>query len=127
MTLIADSHVLKWYAEDASLVSPRAILRLEDLDETIFVSAASLWELSIKANKGKMIIKGGVEQLVETAVRAGWQILPIMSYEAILAGALPYHHTDPFDRLIVAQALTYNFRLVSIDAVLDAYGVDRIW
>lgn len=96
--------------------------------ETIWLSIASLWEIGIKSGLGKLDIKVPLVQLVETLpADKGIEILDVSPRHILRAAALPHHHRDPFDRMIVAQALEGNLTVVGADANFDAYGVDCLF
>lgn len=121
MRLLLDTHVLLWAVlNDPRLTSTqvRAISEGE-----LYVSAASVWEIGIKRALGKLDVP---EELFDIAVDAGCRPLPISWTHAEAAAALPLHHTDPFDRMLIAQARCENLRLASSDAKLAAYDVDLV-
>ncbi|MCZ8116186.1 MAG: type II toxin-antitoxin system VapC family toxin [Pseudomonadota bacterium] len=88
--------------------------------ERVYVSAASIWEMAIKSRLGK--IEGDVGSFVDAIEASGFQELPVTAHHAAAVAALPMHHADPFDRLLLAQAFTEPLRLVTADAVLTQYG-----
>jgi PIN domain nuclease of toxin-antitoxin system len=102
---------------------------LESTGNTILVSAACAWELAIKVNLGKLDALPLVMKLPHhmEMEEEEFSELPIGLDHAVWAGLLPLHHGDPFDRLLVAQAQALNVPILSADAVLDRYGVNRIW
>lgn len=105
-------------ANDARLL-PQARDLLEEADE-VYVSAASIWEIAIKTRLGKL--KADTDRLLEMSEQAGFVELPVTSRHAARVVQLPDHHTDPFDRLLVAQAMTEPLLLVTVDGQLAAYG-----
>lgn len=123
MRLLLDTHAAVWWLEDDDRLSTAAGNAISDAGQNAAISAASVWELSIKRASGKF--QG--DDLLEPARAAGFTILPIDGDHAKLAGELPPHHRDPFDRVLVAQALIEDRVLVSSDAVLPKYGVPVIW
>jgi PIN domain nuclease of toxin-antitoxin system len=127
MRLLLDTHVLLWWVMDDERLPAGLDPLLNDPDTEAFVSAASAWEIAIKARLGKLE-PGPLGQGFAAAVeRQGFLPLPITLEHAERAGALPPHHSDPFDRMLVAQAHAENLHLVSGDGVLDHYGVVRVW
>ncbi|HTU91795.1 MAG TPA: type II toxin-antitoxin system VapC family toxin [Gemmataceae bacterium] len=95
---------------------------------TLFFSAASMWEIAIKVGIGKLILADPYDVFMNQAISTtGLTILPIEVRNAAVLTALPRHHGDPFDRMLIAQALVETMPLVSADAVFDAYGVTRLW
>ena len=92
------------------------------------VSIASLWEIAIKSSLGKLKLSEPFESLFPSQIHSnGFSLLPITIAHVARVSTLPFHHRDPFDRLLAAQALVENIGIVSTDAQLDAYGVTREW
>jgi PIN domain nuclease of toxin-antitoxin system len=125
--ILIDTHVFLWWLAGDERLSGRARSAIEDA-ETVLVSAASVWEISTKHRLGKL---PGVEAIVSDLPRAirrqGFEALPITAAQAQRAGSLPGDHRDPFDRMLIAQALELNVAIASVDAVFDRFGVDRLW
>lgn len=118
MRILLDTHLLLW-ALSAPARLPAVAARLID-DSEIFVSAASIWEIGIKASIGKLT--ADPFEVIAALEPAGFIPLPIVGEHAARVGGLPPIHRDPFDRMLVAQALTEPLRLVTDDAVLGRYG-----
>ena len=131
MKLILDTHTLIWLYQNAPNLSNPARETIDSQDNESFASMAALWEMSIKMGLGKLEIGAPLEKFVAELLENGIQILPIETSHVFRYETLPFHHGDPFDRMIVAQALTENFDIVSVDSILDAYLVNspvkRIW
>jgi PIN domain nuclease of toxin-antitoxin system len=109
-------------------MSGRADSLIRDPTNTKLVSPASYWEIAIKMSAGKYILTAPHATFFEGAIaQNGFRILHIEPKHTAMVATLPFHHRDPFDRLLVAQALTEGFTLVGADAKLDPYGVDRLW
>ena len=119
MKLLLDTHALLWWLADAPLAEP-AREAIASPDSTVLVSAASVWEISIKRALGK--VRTG-EDLPGAIRAAGFDPLPIGFEHAELAGSLPPHHRDPFDRMLVAQAAITGSTLVTRDRAYDPYDV----
>jgi PIN domain nuclease of toxin-antitoxin system len=121
--LLLDTHVFLWWrANDRRLRLPiRNAIASADV---VFVSAASAWEAAIKITLGRLSIPDTVESGVE---ESGFEKLPILFSHAEVAGALPIHHQDPFDRMLIAQALVENLTLVSHDRRMEPYDVTVLW
>ncbi len=128
MRLILDTHTLLWYVADDPKLSRRVADLLEDTGNEAFVSVASLIEISIKVSTGKLSVGSLITRFVAEKVEAiGIEVLPITPSHLDILSNLPFHHRDPFDRLIIAQCLSENVSLLSRDDVLDGYGVERLW
>ena len=116
MNLLLDTHVLLWWGEQRSL-SPEAAAAIADPDNLVYVSAASIWEISIKRARGKL----NVDDAVFDVHLDGFEPLPITHADARMADGLPDFHRDPFDRMLIAQALSHDLALVTRDPRMDAY------
>jgi PIN domain nuclease of toxin-antitoxin system len=121
--LLLDTQAIAWWLDDDPRLSVRAADAISRSDADAVVSAASVWELSIKRAIGKY----AGSDLLDPAQQAGFAILPISGAHGKLAGELAPLHRDPFDRVIVAQAIIENRVLVTSDGVLARYGVPVIW
>ena len=128
MKYLLDTHTLLWFlAGDASL-SGKAVQLIENEDNQICVSTASLWEIAIKSSLGKLALATPLESLFTVQLPDNnIQVLTIDPAHLLCIHNLPFHHRDPFDRLLAAQSLVEKIPLVSKDVVMDAYGVQRIW
>ncbi|MYA18321.1 MAG: type II toxin-antitoxin system VapC family toxin [Gammaproteobacteria bacterium] len=128
MRALLDTHALVWWLADSSRLSRTATASIADEGNTIIVSAASAWEIATKYRLGKL---PGAERLARDVAghisRQGFEELPITIADAQRAGALSGPHRDPFDRMLIAQALARDLTIVSVDAVFDQYGVSRLW
>lgn len=125
MICLLDTHVLLWWLGAPKRVMGDARAVLQDADNRIYVSAAVAWEMAIKCNSGKLEAREVLTEFVPILFHRGLRRLSISTDHAIRAGMLPRHHNDPFDRMLIAQAL--NCPIVSADTVFDSYGVRRIW
>ena len=122
MSLLLDTHVLLWWL-DGSRLGKAIIARIADPGELVVVSAASIWEAAIKAALGKLETP---EALSAVVVDEGFEPLPITFAHAEHAGALPPHHRDPFDRMLIAQAFIEGLTVVTHDPAFDPYGLDLL-
>jgi PIN domain nuclease of toxin-antitoxin system len=120
MRLLLDTHVLLWALTDDPELSENVRSSIVYRKNEVFVSTASIWEISIKEAIGKLKT---TENLLEFIAQARFIVLPIMANHAQLAGRLPMHHRDPFDRMLVAQAILDGLILVTKDGQLSAYQV----
>jgi PIN domain nuclease of toxin-antitoxin system len=126
--LLLDSHTLLWALYDPSLLPDGLIGLLEDPSVDLYVREATLWELADKAAKNRLPLAGNsVAQFVHDIEAFGAVLLPIERADILLSVALPPHHGDPFDRLLVAQAQTGSLVLVSKDREIAKYDVAVLW
>lgn len=128
MRVLLDTHTLIWAQDEASKLGAAAARAVRDPANQLIVSAATVWEIAIKMALGKLKLSLPYRAWVLKAI-SDLQLteLPITLDYAERQAGLPFHHRDPFDRLLAAQALVENCPLVSGDAIFDAYGVRRIW
>ena len=128
MKLLLDTHALLWFIAGSSQLSATARNLIEDAANEKYVSIASLWETAIKISIGKMTLAAPFDVLFPHQLRVnGFELLPIKINHASAITTLPFHHRDPFDRILIAQAATEKMALVSIDAIFDDYSVTRLW
>jgi PIN domain nuclease of toxin-antitoxin system len=128
MQLLLDTHALLWWALDSENLSKKARRALNDLNNDVYVSAASAWELATKFRIGKLPdAESFVHSFGDTLQRLGFLELPISVDHAKRAGLMSIEHKDPFDRMLIAQAQAGGFVLVSNEALFDAYNVHRLW
>jgi PIN domain nuclease of toxin-antitoxin system len=127
MKLLLDTHAVLWYLSGDARLRASARRRLQSGAEK-FLSIASVWELAIKVSLGKLELDDPLAAVVDAAIHdSNAALLGISTLHAIRVAALPWHHRDPFDRMLVAQALENDLTLLSADAAFDAYGVRRVW
>ena len=128
MNFLLDTHGLIWFLTGDAQLSIRARSLIEDDKNRIFISIASLWEMAIKFSIGKLNIGQSFETLFPAQLESNnIEILEISVDHLKVVCKLPFHHRDPFDRLIIAQALAEKWSVISADAVFDSYAVSRIW
>jgi PIN domain nuclease of toxin-antitoxin system len=127
MRYLLDTHTFLWLAEDDPRLDANVRALFSDANNEIFLSAASAWEMAIKASLGKLILATPLSRLVAGGVERGIQLLGVSCEHAYQVEQLPFHHRDPFDRLLVAQASHGGMQLVSRDPKLDAYPAIRVW
>ena len=128
MRLLLDTHSLLWFALGDARLSPAALALINDGGNDKLVSPASYWEIAIKVSIGKLALNQSYEDFIDRGIRQnGFDILPIDPRHTGRVAALPFHHKDPFDRLLIAQALTEGIAIVGADALFDRYGVTRFW
>ncbi len=128
MNLLLDTHAFLWWLAGDDSLSAAARTAIADEGNGIFISAASAWEITVKHRIGKLPgVAAIVADIVGTVVDQGFTGLPISLRHGQVAGALPGPHRDPFDRMLIAQAMLENLVLVSNEENFDAYGVARLW
>jgi PIN domain nuclease of toxin-antitoxin system len=126
MTLLLDTQAFLWWVTDDPRLSSRA--RRAIAGTPCLLSIASCWEMAIKASVGKLDIRRPIERFFQEQLEVnGFSLLPVsLEHTAGVAG-LPFHHRDPFDRLLAAQALNEQIPIVSSDPIFRKYGVKRVW
>lgn len=127
-SVLVDTHAFLWMTVEPERLGSVARARIEDPASRVLLSLASVWEIAIKESLGKLELPAPVGSFVEEQLAlTRTAILPISFGHAVRVAELPWHHRDPFDRLLVAQALVDRIPLLSTDVSLDPYGVERLW
>lgn len=128
MRYLLDTHTLIWWMTNDRHLSKSAQALIEKKENLSLVSAASAWEIATKVRLGRLPAAAGlVQDFVADLARHRIGILPVSADHGLRAGLLPGPHTDPFDRMLIVQAIAENIPLVSNDRALDGYGVERLW
>ncbi|MFM8286388.1 MAG: type II toxin-antitoxin system VapC family toxin [Planctomycetaceae bacterium] len=128
MRLLLDTHAFLWFVLDDPQLSSTARNLIEEPANEVEVSPATYWEIAIKIKLGKYALPQPYQEFMEAQLALNdFRILPIEPRHTALLTTMPFHHKDPFDRLLVAQALSESVSMISIDSQLDAYGVQRVW
>lgn len=128
MRLLLDTHAFLWWLEGSPRLSPAARLAIQDETNEVMVSAVSAWEIATKHRLGKLPGAQAVALDIRDAIAGqGFRELAVTVDDGERAGALPGPHRDPFDRMLIAQALARNLVLVSIESLFESYGVRRLW
>ena len=128
MKLLLDTHTFLWWVAASGELSRKARSAVGNARNECFVSVASGWEIAIKVSLGRLRIDGALDRFLPEQLAAnGFRALAIDLKHAARVATLPFHHRDPFDRLLVAQALEENLAMVTADPVVLKYGVKRIW
>lgn len=128
MRLLLDTHAFLWFITDDPKLSATAKSAVADADNEILVSPASYWEVAIKVSIGKYPLSTPYEAFITRGIDDNdFAILPIDPKHTAALTNLPFHHRDPFDRLIIAQAMVEQISVISGDSVFDAYPITRIW
>ncbi len=127
MKLLLDTHTFLWFINDSPELSSSAADLLES-DVDLLLSTASLWEIAIKVSLNKLTLPNNYERFIPQQLTLNnIEILTITFEHLTVVSGLPFHHRDPFDRLLVAQSMSENLQIVSVDAQFDSYGVSRKW
>jgi PIN domain nuclease of toxin-antitoxin system len=123
VNLLLDSHALLWALHAPDQLRPAARAAIESPENAVFYSAGSAWELALKVAKGKLVLP---RSWLEAARATGFQELPITSADGVASAKLPWHHSDPFDRMFIAQAKRHRLRFATRDSVAALYGADLL-
>ena len=128
MRLLLDTHAFIWWFAGSSQLSRSVRRAIADEENDVLISAASAWEIATKHRLGKLPSAEVLALDIPGAIASQhFKELPITVDDAARAGALPGLHRDPFDRMLIAQALSRNLLLISIESIFDRYGVRRLW
>jgi PIN domain nuclease of toxin-antitoxin system len=128
MRLLLDTHTFLWFVLDEPPLSSTARNLIADPSNTIEVSPATYWEVAIKISIGKYVLPEPFQEFMEREIMVNrFNILHIQPHHLVPLITLPFHHRDPFDRLLIAQAISEQIPLVSSDKMFDAYPVRRLW
>jgi PIN domain nuclease of toxin-antitoxin system len=128
MRILLDTHAFLWFITADPKLSATAEQAIRDPANTPLLSIASVWEIAIKMHQGRLPIPPPLEQFIPRHLQANRiEVLPIELQHTYEIARLPLHHRDPFDRLLIAQAMAANLTLVSIDSAFDAYPIVRLW
>jgi len=126
--LLLDTHAFLWWVAASKELSRKARSAIGSARNECYVSVASAWEIAIKVSLGKLRIEGALDRfLPEQLAQNGFQALPIDLKHTARVATLPFHHRDPFDRLLVAQAIEEELSVVTADPVFAKYGAKHIW
>jgi PIN domain nuclease of toxin-antitoxin system len=127
MKHLIDTHTFLWFIGDNAHLSTSAKTLLES-DVDLLISVASLWEIAVKVSIGKLTLAQSFEAFIpDQLARNDIELLPITVQHLSVVSALPFHHRDPFDRMLIAQAIIEQMPIVSIDNRFDQYNVTRVW
>jgi PIN domain nuclease of toxin-antitoxin system len=128
MRLLLDTHAFLWFFIGTPSLSAKARASIEDESNEKFFSIASLWEIAIKASIGKLTLSKPFDDIFpDQLAHNGIDLLSITTAHVSAITNMPFHHRDPFDRLLIAQAMTEQMQIVSADAAFDNYAVTRLW
>lgn len=128
MTILLDTHVFLWLRTAPEKIPEKVLTAYYDINNDIFLSIASIWEMQIKHQLGKLELELPLNTLIEEQCNHnGLQILAIEPYHIFALADLPSHHKDPFDRLILIQSKLENLKLASADTVFHHYDANLFW
>lgn len=125
-SILLDTHAFIWLSED-DLKLPTSVREMVETTDDVFVSVASFWEISIKLTIGKISLQIDFDDVEVSFGSTRFKLLPISIKDTIQLRQLPLHHKDPFDRILVAQAINHSLILISRDVAFDAYSIQRVW
>ncbi|MDQ6903672.1 MAG: type II toxin-antitoxin system VapC family toxin [Bacteroidota bacterium] len=127
MNNLIDTHTLIWFLNGDSDLSESAKKAIEEGDAINFISIASLWEMAIRISLGKLELNRPFSEILEQIQINGFQVLPITFEDTLILSNLPFHHRDPFDRIIIAQSLNNKLTIISKDRHFSNYPVSLNW
>lgn len=128
MNLLLDSHTFIWWRDELGKLSSKAFTEISNPKNEVFLSVITVWELQIKIAVKKFSIKGGLEKAVkDEQQKNSFQVLPVELSHALYLENMPLHHKDPFDRLLISQAIVEGLTLVSADEDFAQYQVSLLW
>ena len=131
MSFLLDTHAFLWFVNGHSSLSQRAKGIIEDQQSLVYLSAANIWEMAIKSSLRKLALPARLQQFVETQMTSNdFGMLQITAEHAETVARLPFPnsgHRDPFDRMIIAQAICHDLTIISRDAAISDYPVRRVW
>ena len=131
MNCLLDTHAFLWFVSDHSSLSATGKEIIEDQQSLVYLSSASIWEMAIKSSLGKLAVPDSLQQFVEShIVRNDFGVLQIMPEHAEQVAKLPFPetgHRDPFDRMIIAQAICHDLTIITRDAAFRDYPIHRLW
>src|SRR5881394_53712 len=128
MKLLLDTHAFLWFIMGSANLSVNARALIEYTSNERFLSVASLWEIAIKTSLGKLTLSAPFDKLIPAQLDLnGIDLLNIQVDHLSTLATLPFHHRDPFDRLVIAQAIVEKLTVISLDGGFDLYGVTRRW
>ena len=123
---LLDTHAFIWLTENDSSLPDNLRITINTTD-IVYLSIASLWEIAIKLNLGKLSLQRSYETIGSAIDTSDILILPISFADTVQVRNLPLHHGDPFDRMLIAQAINHSLIIISRDKKFDAYSVQRMW
>ncbi|MCL2045695.1 MAG: type II toxin-antitoxin system VapC family toxin [Oscillospiraceae bacterium] len=127
MEILLDTHAIIWFFDNDSRLSKLAVEAFYELDNTIFVSIASIWEIGIKLSTGKLALTHGIDGFIEAINDNEFRLLEVSPDHIKTITELPFIHRDPFDRMLIAQAKVEGMHLMTADDNIIKYDIKHIW
>jgi len=127
MKYLLDTQALIWFINADAKLSEKAKEIIENQDNTLFISIISFWEMAIKLKKGKLNLAVPLQSIIESIETSEMQILPILSETTLILEKLEEYHKDPFDRMLIAQAMLEKTPIISVDENFKFYDIQVIW
>jgi PIN domain nuclease of toxin-antitoxin system len=127
MNLLIDTHAVIWFITEDSDLPLKTKKIIESPVNNCFVSIASYWEIAIKYSLGRLNLNSKLESIFQIIENTGFELLPLTTNQILINAGLPFHHNDPFDRIIIAQAIYENLEIVSRDDQFEKYNVPMVW
>lgn len=127
MNYLLDTHTLIWFLNGDRNLSAKAREAIESTDTVNFVSIVSLWEIAIKISLGRLSLKTSFEKIEEEISNNNFEMLPIAFQDTLILSSLPFYHRDPFDRLLISQAIKNKLTIISKDQYFDNYQIKVLW
>lgn len=126
MRYLLDTHIVLWFAQGSERLPPAALDAIMDPRVSCDVSMASAWEVAIKLSLGKLELDGGASGFFTLLDDNGFGLVPVDREAVEAVETLPFHHRDPFDRLLIATAMSRGLTLITVDTAFSAYGIDTL-
>ena len=123
MNILIDTHIFLWLASDTKKVSSKHFKYIENTKNNIYISSLSIAEIMIKKSIGSLDFEADILAILDDM---GIKILDFDANSALLLGVLPFHHRDPFDRMIISQAITHNYKIISVDPKFKNYDCNLL-
>jgi PIN domain nuclease of toxin-antitoxin system len=127
MIFLVDTHAIIWFITDDKKLPKVTKELIENKEHTCYVSIASLWEIAIKFSLGRLLIHEELKNIFQTIEESGFEILPITSIHLLKIAELPFHHQDPFDRIIIAQSIVEDINVITKDEQYEKYQIKLNW
>lgn len=127
MDILLDTHVVIWFITDDPKLPVASKKFIENPNNNCFVSVATYWEMSIKYSLDRLDLQNSLDRIFEIIEESGFELLPITSSHILTTSKLAFHHRDPFDRMIIGQALHEGMKIMSADAQFENYSSEIIW